>query len=643
MKTWTKGWVIIGAVLLYGCGDGIDGSIRAIEQAEQLPAGAVYIESGGEVAIEAERFSTSTAVGGQEWQIVTNAEASNGEGVQVPDLGTVGPSSAPNPELTYDISFAATGTYNVWVRGAALPGGLRGSSDSVHVGLDGVFTASDNIAGFPSTMDWKHTTLDGPVATVDVASAGVHTLSLKMREDGLTVDKLYLTTSSTTPTGMGPTASSITDDTFEESEGLLVMEGESYSLVAAGIANDWTDIADSNASNSNAVQVLPDIGSLGKVSEIATAPRLDFTASFSQTGTYRVWVRGRAGGTTRGSSDSCHVGIDGTLPSTSDTIWSFGTTYGWQSATPSGPPTIAVETTGTHTINVWMREDGFVLDKIVLALDSLSFTPSGFGPPESSSGATCIDGVLNGSETDTDCGGSCATCADGAHCLQDSDCTSGLCDPVLEECIPAESCTDGALNQDETGVDCGGLLCDPCDTGDAPFLEVDGVVSCEAENAAAIFDIGVDPTWSLGSTMAGASGGAYLQASPDLGYSFNVVSSQTPRVDFPVLFGQAGTYYVWVLGAAAGSTTGSSDSLHVGLNGVSVSSAARVTGFASTFSWRNITMDGTVAVLDVPSPGLYGVNVWMREDGFVFDKIVLSLGDPTRPTGQGPAESPREP
>ncbi|MFT3771831.1 MAG: fibrinogen-like YCDxxxxGGGW domain-containing protein [Minicystis sp.] len=41
---------------------------------------------------------------------------------------------------------------------------------------------------------------------------------------------------------------------------------------------------------------------------------------------------------------------------------------------------------------------------------------------------TCSDGVMNGSETGTDCGGgTCPACADGGGCSADSDCVSGDC------------------------------------------------------------------------------------------------------------------------------------------------------------------------------------------------------------------------
>ncbi|MBX2872257.1 MAG: T9SS type A sorting domain-containing protein [Saprospiraceae bacterium] len=62
-------------------------------------------------------------------------------------------------------------------------------------------------------------------------------------------------------------------------------------------------------------------------------------------------------------------------------------------------------------------------------------------------GPTCSDGVQNGNETGVDCGG-----------------------PDCAPCETEPTCDDGVQNGSETGVDCGGPDCAPCDTGscDAP-------------------------------------------------------------------------------------------------------------------------------------------------------------------------------
>ena len=90
-----------------------------------------------------------------------------------------------------------------------------------------------------------------------------------------------------------------------------------------------------------------------------------------------------------------------------------------------------------------------------------------------SAAPTCTDGVKNGNETDTDCGGpTCSACTTGNACLQASDCTSGNC--VGNICTMA-TCSDGRKNGSETDVDCGGSTCSPCAMGKACLLASDCV------------------------------------------------------------------------------------------------------------------------------------------------------------------------
>jgi len=102
---------------------------------------------------------------------------------------------------------------------------------------------------------------------------------------------------------------------------------------------------------------------------------------------------------------------------------------------------------------------------------------------------TCADGVLNGDETDVDCGGPlCSACALGDDCATATDCVSGYCDPISDTCAsnPGETCGDGVHNQDETDVDCGGASCAPCGLADACAANSD----CSSGNC----DVGVTDT-----------------------------------------------------------------------------------------------------------------------------------------------------
>ncbi len=75
---------------------------------------------------------------------------------------------------------------------------------------------------------------------------------------------------------------------------------------------------------------------------------------------------------------------------------------------------------------------------------------------------TCNDAVVNGNETDLDCGGDggCPKCVDGLACLAGTDCVSSSCAGV---CQPG-ACTDMSKNNGETDIDCGGP-CKKCADG----------------------------------------------------------------------------------------------------------------------------------------------------------------------------------
>lgn len=67
--------------------------------------------------------------------------------------------------------------------------------------------------------------------------------------------------------------------------------------------------------------------------------------------------------------------------------------------------------------------------------------------------ASCANKVLDGGETDLDCGGAeCAPCASGRKCVNASDCTSNVCQNGV---CKAPTHDDGVKNGSETGVDCG--------------------------------------------------------------------------------------------------------------------------------------------------------------------------------------------
>lgn len=106
---------------------------------------------------------------------------------------------------------------------------------------------------------------------------------------------------------------------------------------------------------------------------------------------------------------------------------------------------------------------------------------------------TCGNMMIDGDETDVDCGGSCPGCADTLNCDENGDCLSRVCDAGV---CQAPSCDDDTRNGDETDEDCGGPDCNPCPLGDDCNVGTDCVSTiCKQGECGQIN--GCDPTSSM--------------------------------------------------------------------------------------------------------------------------------------------------
>ncbi len=114
---------------------------------------------------------------------------------------------------------------------------------------------------------------------------------------------------------------------------------------------------------------------------------MSFTAQAGQP--YHLWIRGKALNDS-GYNDSVHVQFDGSVNQSGTPVYRIGTTtstyvnleeingagvsgWGWQDngfgSGVMGPP-IYFATSGTQTLRVQVREDGFSIDQIVLSPDT---------------------------------------------------------------------------------------------------------------------------------------------------------------------------------------------------------------------------------------------------------------------------------
>jgi (4-O-methyl)-D-glucuronate---lignin esterase len=138
---------------------------------------------------------------GSLWNKSADANASNSSYVVI-QPGNNSISTAPTNSagyINFSFSVSQSGTYRVFARVLCPPGG---NDDSWWVRMDGgswflwnnIVAPSWTWVQFPNTFN---------------LSAGSHTLTFAYREDGARLDKINITTSTTSPTGTGSTASNL--------------------------------------------------------------------------------------------------------------------------------------------------------------------------------------------------------------------------------------------------------------------------------------------------------------------------------------------------------------------------------------------------------------------------------------------------
>lgn len=170
----------------------------------------------------------------------------------------------------------------------------------------------------------------------------------------------------------------------------IVIEAEDFDTNVAQGRHWWSVIDDESASGKKKVQCFPDLSKdkKGVITEygmndpMKDAPKLDYKVYFNTSGVYYIWARGQS---YDHYGNSFHVGMNGKPLNCSDNIECLGenNTWIWDNDTKDkAPATIEIKEAGMHTINLWPREDGIQIDKLVLVLDS-SFLPTAEGPEAS--------------------------------------------------------------------------------------------------------------------------------------------------------------------------------------------------------------------------------------------------------------------
>ncbi len=195
----------------------------------------VALEVNGVAAVEAEHFVSQSKTEKRQWyksgaanlpspdpDPIHNVGASETGYIEIlPDTRVthgdplkVGESFSDTPGkvaiVNYKVQFSSAGKYFVWVRAHS-----TGSEDNgVHVGINGTWPSSgQKMQWCTGKNKWTWESKQRTAANhcgeaqrifINVPSAGVHTISFSMREDGFEMDKFVLSKSYTKPTGTGP-------------------------------------------------------------------------------------------------------------------------------------------------------------------------------------------------------------------------------------------------------------------------------------------------------------------------------------------------------------------------------------------------------------------------------------------------------
>ncbi len=184
------------------------------------------------------------------------------------------------------------------------------------------------------------------------------------------------------------------------------------------------------------------------------------------------------------------------------------------------------------------------------------------------------------------------------------------------------------------------------------FIESEGIVAVEAENFFkqekdeirkwVIFgdNITVNNQSGISVESKTASNGKYIAVLPDTrithddklipGENFSNEPGKMAVVSYKILIKNPGKYYVWVRAFSTGSED---NGIHVGLNGSWSESGQRMQWCEGKNEWFWASKQRTEKIhcgeeqlifLDIPSSGEHIISFSMREDGFKFDKFILS-------------------
>jgi hypothetical protein len=189
----------------------------------------------------------------------------------------------------------------------------------------------------------------------------------------------------------GPTAGRV----FRESQWIVVMEAEHASARAPGsgaaAGHAWEVLSGDGSLGDGYVQALPDEGlSVSDPQIESSSPHLTFEVEFAGWGTYYLWLKGWA---PDADGAAVHYGLNGSSISTSPAdaaLVASGDGFEWTSQRANAArPSLTIAAPGTHTLDLWMGQDGARIDRALL-----TFYPT-YMPDDPAESATTLPGGVD--------------------------------------------------------------------------------------------------------------------------------------------------------------------------------------------------------------------------------------------------------
>lgn len=164
-------------------------------------------------------------------------------------------------------------------------------------------------------------------------------------------------------------------------DGLVCIEAEHFTTQVEAGGHSWQPVKEPPGfEGEGAIAGLPNNGTLWLKDYVGQSPRADFAIEFTRTGMHYLWVRASAASD---ADNSVHGGLDGAAVAGLTAIsWNPNKTWVWANKKMDQKvASFTVLTTGVHTLNLWIREDGAAIDRLVITADP-KWSPKGAGPAE---------------------------------------------------------------------------------------------------------------------------------------------------------------------------------------------------------------------------------------------------------------------